>query len=51
MVAGQTLEHRQWISDRWTDTEAGQGRELRMLDYACGPGSISLVSDLSGILE
>jgi hypothetical protein len=35
---------RTWVSDVWIDTEAGKGKELKMLEYACGPGHISLVS-------
>ncbi|KAJ5156317.1 hypothetical protein N7492_009120 [Penicillium capsulatum] len=41
-VTEQTLSHRTWISDRWTDTEAGRGQGIRMLEYACGPGMISM---------
>jgi len=37
-------DRRLWISDKWSDTEAGKGQELRMLEYACGPGAISAVS-------
>ncbi|KAL2803037.1 S-adenosyl-L-methionine-dependent methyltransferase [Aspergillus granulosus] len=33
---------RTWVSDVWADTEAGKGKELKMLEYACGPGHISL---------
>ncbi|KAL2865526.1 class I SAM-dependent methyltransferase [Aspergillus lucknowensis] len=33
---------RTWISDTWTDTDAGKGMDVRMLEYACGPGHISL---------
>lgn len=42
-LAEQTLKHRLWISDRWTDTQAGEGQESKMLEYACGPGVISMV--------
>ncbi|CAI7607573.1 unnamed protein product [Penicillium pancosmium] len=41
-LSDQTLEHRLWLSDRWTDTEAGQDNEVKMLEYACGPGVISM---------
>ncbi|KAE8355366.1 S-adenosyl-L-methionine-dependent methyltransferase [Aspergillus coremiiformis] len=34
-------EKRLWASDTWIDTEAGQGKEIKMLDYACGPGTVS----------
>ncbi|KAL3461344.1 S-adenosyl-L-methionine-dependent methyltransferase [Aspergillus heterothallicus] len=37
-----TQTQRTWVSDVWTDTEAGRGKELKMLEYACGPGHISL---------
>lgn len=43
MLASQTLQHRSWISDRWTDTESGSGKEIKMLEYACGPGVVSMV--------
>ncbi|KKK15696.1 hypothetical protein ARAM_007255 [Aspergillus rambellii] len=33
---------RGWASDIWTDTEAGKGREIKMLEYACGPGMVSM---------
>ncbi|PYI30262.1 S-adenosyl-L-methionine-dependent methyltransferase [Aspergillus indologenus CBS 114.80] len=38
----EVLSRRAWISDAWTDTEPGQGREIKMLEYACGPGPISM---------
>ena len=44
MLSEQTAKHRSWISDRWTDSEAGKGQEIKMLEYACGPGVISMVS-------
>lgn len=42
-ICNQVENRRFWISDKWTDTEAGKGQELRMLEYACGPGAISAV--------
>ncbi|OGM50118.1 SAM-dependent methyltransferase [Aspergillus bombycis] len=36
-----TQEKRLWCSDVWTDTEAGQGKEIKVLEYACGPGVVS----------
>jgi hypothetical protein len=44
IIAAQTLKHRLWLSDRWTDTEAGKGQEVKLLEYACGPGVVSMVS-------
>ncbi|KAJ5564476.1 hypothetical protein N7513_000718 [Penicillium frequentans] len=41
MLSEQTLANRLWISDIWTDTVA-QDQEIRMLEYACGPGNISM---------
>ncbi|KAJ5174365.1 uncharacterized protein N7482_000242 [Penicillium canariense] len=41
ILSNQTLKHRLWLGDRWTDTEAGRGQEIKMLEYACGPGVIS----------
>ncbi|KAL4875818.1 S-adenosyl-L-methionine-dependent methyltransferase [Aspergillus karnatakaensis] len=38
VVQGQ----RTWVSDVWSDTEAGKGKDIRLLEYACGPGHISL---------
>ncbi|KAL4862037.1 hypothetical protein BDV12DRAFT_179343 [Aspergillus spectabilis] len=35
-------DQRTWVSDVWTDTEKGKGKEIKMLEYACGPGHISL---------
>ncbi|KAJ5659884.1 hypothetical protein N7507_006335 [Penicillium longicatenatum] len=40
MLSEQTLANRLWISDQWTDTVDHQG--IRMLEYACGPGYISM---------
>lgn len=42
MLSAQTLQHRHWINDRWTDTEAGRGQQIKLLEYACGPGVISM---------
>ncbi|KAL2853772.1 S-adenosyl-L-methionine-dependent methyltransferase [Aspergillus pseudoustus] len=33
---------RTWVSEVWADTEAGKGKTLKMLEYACGPGHISI---------
>ncbi|KAJ5086913.1 hypothetical protein NUU61_008220 [Penicillium alfredii] len=41
-ITEQTQQHRLWLSDRWTDTAAGQGQEVKMLEYACGPGTVSM---------
>ncbi|RAL09654.1 class I SAM-dependent methyltransferase [Aspergillus homomorphus CBS 101889] len=38
----EILNHRAWISDTWTDTESGKGKEIKMLEYACGPGPVSM---------
>lgn len=37
-------DRRPWVSDTWTDTDAGKGKEIKILEYACGPGTVSLVS-------
>ncbi|KAJ5199515.1 hypothetical protein N7491_011279 [Penicillium cf. griseofulvum] len=42
MLSAQTLQRRHWINDRWTDTEAGRGQKIKLLEYACGPGVISM---------
>ncbi|KAJ5679752.1 hypothetical protein N7462_007996 [Penicillium macrosclerotiorum] len=42
MLSEQTLKHRLWLSDRWVDTDVGKGQDLKMLEYACGPGYISM---------
>lgn len=39
---------RHWASEVWNDTEAGKGKDIKMLEYACGPGVISQVSVLHG---
>ncbi|KAJ5733862.1 hypothetical protein N7493_002648 [Penicillium malachiteum] len=41
MVSELTLENREWISDQWTDI-INPNQEVRMLEYACGPGIISM---------
>ncbi|KAJ5606467.1 hypothetical protein N7510_009248 [Penicillium lagena] len=38
----QAQQHRLWLSDRWIDTDAGKGQEIKMLEYACGPGAVSM---------
>ncbi|KAJ5730711.1 S-adenosyl-L-methionine-dependent methyltransferase [Penicillium malachiteum] len=40
-VSEQTLKNREWISDQWIDT-VNPNQEVRMLEYACGPGIISM---------
>lgn len=45
-VSNLTRDRRLWISDKWTDTEAGKGQEVKMLEYACGPGHVSIVFPL-----
>ena len=51
IIAEQTLKHRLWLSDRWTDTEAGKGQEVKLLEYACGPGVVSMVSISIAVLR
>ncbi|KAJ5935034.1 hypothetical protein N7466_004581 [Penicillium verhagenii] len=41
MLSEQTLQNRLWISDQWKDT-VSQDQDIRMLEYACGPGMISM---------
>ncbi|KAF9885170.1 hypothetical protein FE257_000619 [Aspergillus nanangensis] len=36
----EVQSRRQWASNTWTDTGAEQ--EVKMLEYACGPGTVSL---------
>lgn len=43
-LSEQTLKHRFWLSDQWLDTEVGKDKNIKMLEYACGPGVISMVS-------
>lgn len=43
MMKEETLSHRLWISSKWTDTAEGKGKEIRLLEYACGPGHITRV--------
>lgn len=43
ILSDETLKHRSWISHRWVDTEAGKDQEIKMLEYACGPGVVSMV--------
>lgn len=43
-LSEQTLKHRLWLSDQWLDTESGKDKDIKMLEYACGPGLISMVS-------
>ncbi|KAJ6016074.1 hypothetical protein N7540_010665 [Penicillium herquei] len=41
ILSEQTLENREWISDKWIDT-VNPNQNIRMLEYACGPGVISM---------
>ena len=41
LLCRQVYNRRLWFSDNWTDTEAGKGKEIKMLEYACGPGAVS----------
>ncbi|KAF5860185.1 hypothetical protein ETB97_001890 [Aspergillus alliaceus] len=41
MIHRVVQEKRLWASDTWTDTETGQGKEIKVLEYACGPGIVS----------
>ncbi|RJE17786.1 Methyltransferase domain protein [Aspergillus sclerotialis] len=41
-LSNLTRDRRLWMSDKWTDTEAGKGQEIKMLEYACGPGHVSI---------
>ncbi|EEA23809.1 conserved hypothetical protein [Talaromyces marneffei ATCC 18224] len=41
MLKEETIGHRLWISSTWTDTAEGKGKDIRLLEYACGPGHIS----------
>jgi hypothetical protein len=45
-LSEETLNHRLWLSDRWADTETGKDNDVKMLEYACGPGVISMVSSV-----
>jgi len=40
-VFDEVRARRSWISSKWTDTPEGQGKEIRVLDYACGTGNLS----------
>ncbi|OJJ49162.1 hypothetical protein ASPZODRAFT_150099 [Penicilliopsis zonata CBS 506.65] len=42
LIAKVVSEDRLWISDKWTDTEEGRDQKLHMLEYACGPGAVSI---------
>lgn len=43
MMKEETLKHRLWITSKWTDTAEGKEKEIRLLEYACGPGHITRV--------
>lgn len=43
VLSRQVYNRRLWFSDNWTDTETGKGKEIKMLEYACGPGAVSAV--------
>lgn len=47
LLSREVYNRRLWFSDNWTDTKTGQGKEIKMLEYACGPGVISVVCTLS----
>ncbi|CRG87794.1 hypothetical protein PISL3812_04815 [Talaromyces islandicus] len=41
MLCEETERRRLWISSKWSDTPEGNGQEVKLLDYACGPGYMS----------
>lgn len=43
MLCEETESHRLWLSSKWTDTAEGKGKEIKLLEYACGPGHVSRV--------
>ena len=45
VIARGVEENREWIGVDWVQKDASgrSDRELRMLDYACGPGNIASV--------
>ncbi|KAL1964014.1 hypothetical protein VTN77DRAFT_7560 [Rasamsonia byssochlamydoides] len=40
-LAEEVKSRREWISTKWTDTQDGEGKEIKLLEYACGPGTVS----------
>lgn len=50
-LSEQTLKHRLWLSDQWLDTEADKDNDIKILEYACGPGVVSMVSHKAGDFE
>lgn len=49
MLGEETERRRLWISSKWTDTPEGAGKEVKLLDYACGPGYMSRVCSLKSL--
>jgi hypothetical protein len=43
MLVEEVKARRPWISTKWTDTPEGKGKEIKVLDYACGNGNASRV--------
>ncbi|KAJ9223643.1 S-adenosyl-L-methionine-dependent methyltransferase [Paecilomyces variotii] len=41
LLISEIESRRHWISPKWTDTEGGRDQEITLLDYACGPGTVS----------
>lgn len=37
-------EHRDWLGVNWVDRNSGPDHVVKVLDYACGPGTVSRVS-------
>lgn len=35
---------RDWLGVNWVDENSGSDRTVKVLDYACGPGTVSRVS-------
>ena len=42
-LSGELLAKREWMGVKWTNEEETGDREVKMLDFACGPGIASAV--------
>lgn len=40
----QIKERRDWLGVNWVDNNSGPDHVVKVLDYACGPGTVSRVS-------
>jgi hypothetical protein len=42
-LSEEAKRRRQWVGSMWTDALEGKEQDIKLLEYACGPGYITMV--------